>query len=281
MLARSRAHKALPLKTLAGSAVVAATVLAGAPSALAATNPNTPANSQRPTAQNPTAQSGAAKCDTDAHWPGYVQGRPDGFDAHDDGAYMWHSSGGWSVRVSHPVLPGKANRVVFTGAITSRGQIGHVTRVRNEKNDMVKVVNNGHTLEFRFVNFGGVDGVDFRTTCTPGLAVGLRVDKSALPTRFIHLGDKKVHPGSNPFGIRRRDNDTTTVAPSSSGSGATSGAGTSGTAPGGTTPAGTTPAGTTPGTTTPGNTTPANTTPAGSTGSDPGSGSAGTSGNAG
>jgi hypothetical protein len=266
MLARTRARRALPLKTLAGSAVVAATVLAGAPSALAATNPNPPANSQKPTTQNPTtqnptAQSGAAKCDTDAHWPGYVQGRPDGFDAHDDGAYMWHGSGGWSVRVSHPVLPGKANRVVFTGAITSRGQIGHVTRVRNEKNDMVKVVNNGHTLEFRFVNFGGIDGVDFRTTCTPGLAVGLRIDKSSLPTKFIHLGDKKVHPGSNPFGIRRRDNDTTTVAPSSSGSGATSGAGTSGTAPG--------------------TTTAGSTTPAGAAGSNPGTGSTGTSGNAG
>ena len=198
-------------KTMAGSALMAATILAGAPSALAATNQPAPTNAPSGTAKT----SPTHKCDVDAHWPGYVQGRPDGFDAGDDGAYLWHNpSGGWGLRVSHPLLPGKADRVVFTGEIRSAGRIGHVIRVRDEKNDVVKVTDNGHILMFRFVNYGGVDGVDFTTTCTPGLAAGMRADGSAMPTRFIHLGDKDTHPGSNPFIVRRRDSDTGTTAPS-------------------------------------------------------------------
>ena len=206
---RSLGLQSLPLKALAGSAVVAAAVLAGAPSALAATTGTT----ARPTTGSPSSSAPKAACATDAHWPGYVQCKPDGFDAHDDGVYMWHNpKGGWGIRVSHPVVPGKANRVVFTGAVTTAGQIGHVVRVRDEKNDVVKVTNNGHTLAFHFVDYGWVDGVDFTTTCTPGLRVGLKADGSSMPTKFIHLGDKKVNPGSDPFLIRRRDTDTTTVA---------------------------------------------------------------------
>jgi hypothetical protein len=209
----SRAVPSLPLKALAGSAVVAAAVLAGAPGALAA-----PTSSASTTGSPSSSAPKATACDTDAHWPRYVQGKPDGFDAHDDGVYVWHNpKGGWAIRVTHPVLPGKANQVVFTATITTAGQIGHVVRVRDEKNDVVKVTNNGHTLTFRFVNYGWVDGVDFTSGCTPGLRVDLKADGSSMPTRFIHLGDKKVNPGSDPFLIRRHDNDPTTVAPPAAG----------------------------------------------------------------
>lgn len=168
----------------------------------------------------PASTGGGAACDTDAHWPSYVQGEPDGFDAGDDGAYIWHNpAGGWGLRVSHPELPGKADRVLFTGTITSRGTIGNVVKVRDEKGDIVKVGPKGHTLRFRFVDYGGVDGVDFTTTCTPGLRVSLKADRTAMQTEFIHLGDKDTHPSSNPFRIRRRDADTGTsaVAPRSGG----------------------------------------------------------------
>ena len=210
-------HTRTHLRTLAGSALAAATIVAGATGASAATTQTSTTGPSTSAGARPTT---TAACDADAHWPGYVQGKPDGFDARDDGAYMWHNpKGGWGLRVSHPVLPGKANRVVFSGSITTAGQIGHVVRVRDEKNDIVKVTNSGHTLEFRFVNYGGVDGVDFTTTCTPGLRVGMRADNQVMPTRFVHLGDKDAHPGSNPFLIRRRDNDTGTTAPSSGANG--------------------------------------------------------------
>lgn len=150
-------------------------------------------------------------CDADGHWPGYIQGRPDGFDARDDGVYLWHNpEGGWGLRVSHPVLPGQANKVVFSGTLTSKGGIGDVKRIRDEKDDRVKVGKHGHTLSFRFVNYGGVDGVDFTTGCTPGVRVSLKVDNATVPVRFVHLGDKKVNPQSDPFTIRRRDRDDST-----------------------------------------------------------------------
>lgn len=222
-------HTRTQLKTLAGSALAAATILAGATGASAATG--SPASGNGPATTNPGRTAGprpttaAASCDTDAHWPAYVQGRPDGFDAGDDGAYMWHNpKGGWGLRVTHPVLPGKADHVVFSGSVTTAGRITHLVRVRNEKNDVVRVTNNGHTLQFRFVNYGGVDGVDFTTSCTPGLRVDARADGKAMPTPFIHLGDHDAHPGSDPFLIRRRDNDTGTTAPSSGGTGGTAGA---------------------------------------------------------
>jgi len=187
------------MKTLVATSVVAAVLVGGAGAASAVGGKSAgPAN--------PT------NCVSDSHWPAYVQGRPDGFDAHDNGVYLWHQpGGGWSLRVSHPVLPGGANNVVFTGRIVSQGTFGHLKRVRDEKNDEVKISDNGHVLSFRLVNYSWVDGFDFTTSCTPALRVGLQADGATIQPRFIHLGGLKVNPGSDPFRIRRRDNDPSTA----------------------------------------------------------------------
>ena len=173
---------------------------------------------QPPTPVTPAASTTAsaapvsAACDADAHWPAYVQGANSKFDAGDDGYYLWHYvKGGWGLRVSHPRIPGKANRVVFAGTVTSAGTIKDVKPVKLEKDDVVKVGPDGHTLYFSFTDFGGVDGVDFATTLTPGLKVEMKVDGSDFPLRFIHLGAHGVHPASNPFLIRRVDSDTATA----------------------------------------------------------------------
>ena len=203
------------IKPLAGAAAAVITGIAGFGIPVAGAQGATqPSSTPGASAQNrPVHNHSNRSCNTDAHWPAYVQGKPDGFDAGDDGAYLWHNpTGGWGLRVSHPQLPGKANRVVFTGTITSKGKIGNLVKVRDEKGDVVKVGPKGHTLRFRFVDYGGVDGVDFTTTCTPGLQVNLKADKATMQTGFIHLGDKDTHPGSDPFRIQRRDGDTGTTA---------------------------------------------------------------------
>ena len=190
-------------KALVASAVSAIVVLGGA--AVAASSPAL-ASTASPTTTASSSVAPPAACEADAHWPADIQGRPDGFDGRDDGVYLWHNpEGGWGIRVSHPVLPGRANRVVFSGRIVSQGLIGHVERVRDEKDDRVVVSGDGHSLWFRFVNYSGVDGVDFTTTCTHSLGVNLKVDGSPMPTQFIHLGDRKVSPDANPFRIRRLD----------------------------------------------------------------------------
>lgn len=205
-----------------GRAAIAISTLAGGGGAVAAlaTNPGpaaAPAPAAVHTAVLASATTGGSttnrSCpDQDRHWPVYVQGRPDGFDARDDGAYMWHNpTGGWGIRVTHPVLPGRANRVVFTGLIRTQGYIGHVVRVRDEADDVVRVVDGGHALAFRFVDYGGVDGVDFTVGCTSGVVATFKADHTIIAPRFVHLGDRNAHPGSDPFLVRHRDADKATV----------------------------------------------------------------------
>ena len=161
----------------------------------------------------PAAGPAGAGCDSDSEWPAYVQGAPANFKAGSDGVFLWHyTTGGWGLRVSHPKLPGQANHVVFSGVISSAGVLGHLKRVDLEKNDSAKISADGHVLTFRFNNYGGVDGVDFTTSCTPGLKVGLKDDGKTFQTRYIHLGPKNAHPGSDPFLIRRVSSDTGTSA---------------------------------------------------------------------
>lgn len=203
------------IKTLAASALATTTLLAlstaayadtGAP---APTSPSGTTASAPPAAATPGGPSGT--CDPDSQWPAYVEGAPTNFKAGSDGVFLWHNpAGGWGLRASHPRLPGKADHVVFSGAIGSAGVFGNVKGVDLEKNDSVKVSADGHVLTFRFNNWGAVDGVDFTTTCTPGLKVGLKDDGQPFQTRFIHLGAKEVHPGSDPFVIRRVSTDTST-----------------------------------------------------------------------
>jgi len=194
------------IKALAASALAATTII-GFGSAAFADTPASPANS--------SGASGNGTCNTDSEWPAYVQGQPANFKAGSDGVYMWHyPKGGWGLRVSHPLLPGKANHVTFSGTISTAGTFGNVKRVDLEKNDTVTVGSQGHTLTFDFNNYGGVDGVDFTTSCTPGLKVEFKADGGRVQTRFIHLGANDTHPGANPFLIRRMSSDTGTASTS-------------------------------------------------------------------
>ncbi|HVA44244.1 MAG TPA: hypothetical protein VNF50_12240 [Acidimicrobiales bacterium] len=195
------------IKALAASALAATTIIGFGSTAFADTAP-------------PSNASGAASsgsCNSDSEWPAYVQGEPANFKAGSDGVYLWHyTKGGWGLRVSHPRLPGKANHVDFTGTISTAGTFGNVKRIDLEKNDSVTVGSNGHTLTFDFNNYGGIDGVDFTTTCTPGLKVELKADSGRVQTSYIHLGTNESHPGANPFLIRRVSSDTRTSSTSNS-----------------------------------------------------------------
>ncbi|MHB1855506.1 MAG: hypothetical protein ACYCS2_10685 [Acidimicrobiales bacterium] len=202
------------IKALAASALAATTIIGFGSAALADTPASTSGSTSGGTSGGTTASTPSAtpagapapsgSCNTDSQWPAYVQGQPSNFQAGSDGVYLWHYvKGGWALRVSHPRLPGKADHVTFTGTLSTAGTFGNVRPVALEKNDTVTVGSNGHTLTFAFNNYGGVDGVDFTTTCTPGLKVELKADGGRVQPRFIHLGANDTHPGSNPFLIRR------------------------------------------------------------------------------
>ncbi len=149
----------------------------------------------------PATTSKATSCNDDAngHWPLGVQGRPYRLDAGDrGGAYTWHDSNGWHIRVTHA---GTRERDV-SGIIHTTGEL-YGQRVLDERGDKVWVSRDHHTLAFKFHNYGRLDGVDFHTRCAPRLAFGFATDGHRLATDRVYLGLTKRHPGTDPFTIPR------------------------------------------------------------------------------
>ncbi len=140
-------------------------------------------------ADNATCASG--------HWPGWVDGRPAGGHAQGpQGVYLWHDAAGWHLRVTHR---GTAQQV-FEVKISAPSGLYGVERL-TERGDVL--VNDGTTLLMRFTNYGGLDGIDFRVRCGPGITVNAKVDGAqASPTR-VFLGRFSAHPTSVPFAIER------------------------------------------------------------------------------
>ena len=201
----------MSIKSTVASAVAAAAVFGGvgvaaaaggsAPrptltSAPAATTAAAPATSAAPAASPPAECRG-----DDGSWPAFTNGRPAGFDAGDQaGVYLWHDQDGWHLRVTHL----GDGRQVYTGTITTRGTFD-AERVADERNDIVRVGPEGHTLYFRFVNYGHIDGVDFTTHCAPALNVNLKGDGQELQTSEVRIGHDDTNPTSVPFVIQRAE----------------------------------------------------------------------------
>jgi len=136
---------------------------------------------------------------TDGHWPSSVQGRPILFKAGARvGDYIWHDSTGWHVRVTHP----GHGRVVFTGKIVASAPLD-ATPVKLEKSDSVTLSADKMTITYRLVNYGHIDGFDFKTSCASRLTFGGRMNGVRLATWRIRIGHHDRHPLENPFVIRR------------------------------------------------------------------------------
>jgi len=169
------------------SAVVA---LVGAPAGVAASTGVSSVES--------VAAAAAVAC-TDGHWPSSVQGRPMLFHAGARaGDYIWHDSAGWHFRVTHP----GHGRVVFTGTIVASAPLTEAP-VKLEKSDSVTLSADRKTITYRLVNYGFIDGFDFKTSCAARLAFGGRMDGVRLATWRIRIGHDDRHPLENPFVLRR------------------------------------------------------------------------------
>jgi len=170
-----------------GTALAGTALLGSAGSALAAT---------------PSAAGSTAKGCSSGELPPVVLGSPDVRAHQDKGVYLWHDKHGYSLRVTEP----SSKRFVVTGTITVSADISHVKKVSTEKNDTVTV--RGKTLTFRFVNDGGIDGVNFAAECSKTVHVALRAGDKALAPEQVFLGAHRQHPTSVPFTIERA-HDTT------------------------------------------------------------------------
>ena len=172
---------------VAAVAVTAVPLMATSSSAFAGTEPPPPA---------------PVDCSTvvDDAWPANVQGQPPSFESGAlGGAYLWHDSTGWHLRVTHK----NSTEKTFRGTIHVPRGVIRFDRVLNELGDKVKLSPNGKTLTFRFTNYGHVDGIDFRTSCAPKLNFGFKVDGHKLAKDRIFIGATEWHPAHNPFRIVR------------------------------------------------------------------------------
>ncbi len=135
-----------------------------------------------------------------ASWQDRVQGAPAGLDGGDlAGDYLWHSSDGFHLRVTHH----GDGRDVFTGVIRSSAPMA-AKAVRLEGNDAFALSADRLTLTYRFYDYGHIDGVDFHTDCAARVVVGgLTVNSDRLGPDHVYLGAHKVHPEHTPFVIVR------------------------------------------------------------------------------
>jgi hypothetical protein len=133
-------------------------------------------------------------CPGDDVWRGWVEGKP----SRDPGVRVWHDDSGWHVRVTHNRL----HERTFSGEIATYGELVDVQAVRLERGDVLSVGPEKHKIVFRFHNYGGIDGIDFDTSCAPALGFGFLADGHRVPPKYIAIGAAHTHPKHNPFVIR-------------------------------------------------------------------------------
>lgn len=139
----------------------------------------------------------APACTTES-WPADVNGRPA---AHPEatGVYLWHNDRGWKLRVNEP----GADRAVLTGSIKVDGQLVSWGRHLENGGEGVVTRTAAGRAAFRFVNYGGVDGLNFVTHCSSSISVRVKLDGVPVPAEQIYIGADGHHPASLPTTITR------------------------------------------------------------------------------
>lgn len=148
-----------------------------------------------PTGTGPEPVAETAGCSFGT-WPADAEGQPAGFQAGAAaGVYLWHTDGGWRLRVTHP----GTDKVVFRGTITSTARIHGVER-RTESRDAV-IAPGPHRVGFRFTNYGRIDGLDFRMGCGAGFGVDVSVNGRRIPADHVFIGADGHHPAQVPLRV--------------------------------------------------------------------------------
>ena len=94
-------------------------------------------------------------------WPASVQGAPATYKSGGRaGDYIWHTSTGWHLRVTHVTT----SKLAFAGKIVANAPMS-VAPVRLEKGDVFALSADKKTLTYHFANYGNVDGLDIKTAC--------------------------------------------------------------------------------------------------------------------
>ncbi len=168
------------------TALAASTLLAAPAMADPATPPATPNTGPAITAPAPEKAQARLRyrnsCKAQvATLPAAVEGQPATFKPGDKkGVYLWHEKAGWRVRLTHD-LPkvvvndvAKPQLIEVRGRITSTRKFAKVQTVRLEdkqRGEWVSVQRPSRkVMEFRFVNGGFIDGINFTAGCSGKLS---------------------------------------------------------------------------------------------------------------
>lgn len=132
-----------------------------------------------------------------------------------DGYYIWcgPSETGATDRELHLRTTDQKGVFVYSGVLRTNGTFKDVEKVRDEQDDHVDVLDNGHEIKFSFVTYSGIDGFNFNVD--GGTKVRYKLDQSGTPisTSSIFLGKDSVHPKHNPLTIHRLHERTHVAKP--------------------------------------------------------------------
>jgi hypothetical protein len=144
-----------------------------------------------------TAAPAAATTCPGGHYPVAVLGVPTKAKAGETGVALWADRSGWHLRVSHD----GHDRAFFTGAVTTDGVIKAVGR-HTEGGDIVLSIG-AKRVDFRFVNYGHLDGIDFVVPCSTAVHFAIAMNGKALPVNEVVIGAGNHNPLTNPFTIHK------------------------------------------------------------------------------
>jgi hypothetical protein len=133
------------------------------------------------------------------HWPADVQGKPQNLHRlGETGLYVWHDDSKWHLVVTHP----DKSLAEFKGKVTTDGRLYGIAR-RTERRDRVVFAEDADGVHFKFRNYGGFDGIDFKTRCANRLTFDGELDGQPLKFTEVFIGQDAHHPGGVPFVIKR------------------------------------------------------------------------------
>jgi hypothetical protein len=147
-------------------------------------------------AQPATVSAGASTDCRDGRWVGpdgiSIEGRPDNFDAGDNGAvYLWHDGRGWHLRTTDRA-PG-AHHYSGTVTVSPGARFTAFAPVRNEKADRVWVTGD-NVLHYTLTTYKGIDGLNDQEKLVIGFARQLlndhRVDDATWNGAVANWGAK-------------------------------------------------------------------------------------------
>jgi hypothetical protein len=144
------------------------------------------------------AEDDAPRCSTGV-LPNVVMGSPNVQPGQALGVYLWHGSNGYSLRATHP----GHGKVVIAGRLSASNGFSHITKVRFERADYLRLSSDRKTMVFRFTNYGYIDGINFAANCSKLMRVKIRINDVVASPRQIQHGKRRATPTSNPVTIER------------------------------------------------------------------------------